>query len=345
MALRDYQYLRNTYFFLHEFYRANLPDFRALNEGAQFSPESFVDVNALEVYVNDFNTNNDAETYAKPGAAWVDPSDTLGTAEIQCFNGAGTRLQNSGCFETGTWELLDPDEDYTIVAEAGYLILERPVSEGYALAVRFRTLDPSFDGLFSVKLLVSPRPRAIVCSSNSSKRAMRDPASQLGVWNGKTSIELPRVLALGANLTPETLRVDIVKEVSGQEDQPSQSGSAYIGLMGLDERGQDPGSPPDRIIDADYIGLDDIRGHLIFPDQRPFDPRAPSYRGRINDVIPEVYDSQQQRDQTEASRYKILVRASSSEQRIRLGGVFGGVRPETVEVRLNGRGLTRGDGL
>ena len=36
------------------------------------------------------------------------------------------------------------------------------------------------------------------------------------------------------------------------------------------------------------------------------------------------------------------MRASSSEQRIRLGGVFGGVRPETVEVRLNGRGLTRG---
>ena len=33
---------------------------------AQFSPESFVDVNALDVYVNDFNTNNDAETYAKP---------------------------------------------------------------------------------------------------------------------------------------------------------------------------------------------------------------------------------------------------------------------------------------
>ena len=36
------------------------------------------------------------------------------------------------------------------------------------------------------------------------------------------------------------------------------------------------------------------------------------------------------------------MRASSSEQRIRLGGVFGGVRPETVEVQLNGRGLTRG---
>ncbi len=342
LALRDYQYLRNTYFFLHEFYRANLPDFRALNEGAQFSPESFVDVNALEVYVNDFNTNNDAETYAKPGAAWVDPSDTLGTAEIQCFNGAGTRLQNSGCFETGTWELLDPDEDYTIVAEAGYLILERPVSEGYALAVRFRTLDPGFDGPVQRETA-----RLISASGDSLQLKLikaRNARPGFPTWNleWKNVYRIASGFGAGRKFDPRTLRVDVVKEVSGQEDQPSQSGSAYIGLMGLDERGQDPGSPPDRIIDADYIGLDDIRGHLIFPDQRPFDPRAPSYRGRINDVIPEVYDSQQQRDQTEASRYKILVRASSSEQRIRLGGVFGGVRPETVEVRLNGRGLTRG---
>ncbi len=342
LVIRDYQYLRNTYFYLHEFYRANLPDFRALNQGAQFSAESFVDVGALEVYLNDFNTNNDAETYAKPGVAWVDPSDTLGTSEIQCFNGAGTRLQNSGCFETGTWQLLDPDEDYTIVAEAGYLILERPVIESYALAVRYRTLNPNFDGPVQRETA-----RFVTDSADSLELKLikaRNARPGFPTWNleWKNVYRIASGFGPGRKFDSKTLRVDIVKEVSGQEDQPSQSGSAYIRLMGLDERGQDPGSPADRIIDADYIGLDDIRGHLIFPDQRPFDPRAPSYRGRLQDVIPEIYDSQQQRDQTESSRYKIRVRASSSEQRIRLGGVFGGVRPETVEVRLNGRGLTRG---
>ncbi len=342
VSIRDYQFLRNTYFFLHEFYRANLPDFRALNRGAQFSAESFVDVNALEVYINDFNTNNDAETYAKPGAAWVDPSDTLGTAEIQCFNGVGNRLQNSGCFETGTWELLDPDEDYTIVAEAGYLILERPVSESHALAVRYRTLDPAFAG--PVQRETSRLSAASGDSLQLKLIKARNARPGFPTWNleWKNVYRIASGFGAGRKFDPRTLRVDIVKEVPGKEDQPSQSGSAYIGLMGLDERGQDPGSPADRIIDADYIGLDDVRGHLIFPDQRPFDPRGPSYRGRLQDTIAEIYDSQQQRDQTEASRYKILVRAASSEQRIRLGGVFGGVRPETVEVRLNGRGLARG---
>ncbi|SVD14766.1 uncharacterized protein METZ01_LOCUS367620, partial [marine metagenome] len=60
LEIKDHQYIPNTYFFLHEFYRANLPDFRRLLEGAQFGPENFVDIKRLEVYINDFNTNNDA---------------------------------------------------------------------------------------------------------------------------------------------------------------------------------------------------------------------------------------------------------------------------------------------
>jgi cell surface protein SprA len=343
LSIKDYQYQRNTYFFLHEFYRANLPDFRKLNEGAQFGSASFVDVNQLEIYINDFNTNNDAENYAVAGAAWVDPSDTLGTSEIQCFNAAGTRIENSGCFETGTWRRLDPDQEYTVVAEAGYVIMERPVSEAHALAVRYRTIDPTFDGP------VQRETARLTANANSDSLQLklikaRNARPGFPTWNleWKNVYRIASGFGAGRKFDPKTLRIDIVKEIPGQENQPSQNGRAYIQLLGLDERGQDPGSPADRVVDADYIGLDDIRGHLIFPDQRPFDARSPTYRGKLQENIPEIYDSQQQRDQIEASRYTLLVRASSSEQRIRLGGVFGGVRSETVEVRLNGRGLTRG---
>ncbi|MFT5086789.1 MAG: cell surface protein SprA [Planctomycetota bacterium] len=343
LTIKDYQYQRNTYFFLHEFYRANLPDFRKLNEGAQFGSASFVDVNQLEIYINDFNTNNDAENYAKAGAAWVDPSDTLGTAEIQCFNAAGTRIENSGCFETGTWRRLDPDQEYTVVAEAGYVIMERPVSEAHALAVRYRTLDPTFDGPVqreTTRLTTSAELDSLQLKLIKARNAR--PGFPTWSLEWKNVYRIASGFGAGRKFDPKTLRIDIVKEIPGQENQPSQNGKAYIQLLGLDERGQDPGSPADRVVDADYIGLDDIRGHLIFPDQRPFDALSPAYRGKLQENIPEIYDSQQQRDQIEASRYTLLVRASSSEQRIRLGGVFGGVRSETVEVRLNGRGLTRG---
>ena len=145
LQLKDYDYIRNAYFFLHEFYRTHLRDFRSLLDGVQFGAENFVDISRLEVYINDFNTRNDAELFARPGTAWVDPSDSLST--IECFDAAGNRLRNSGCFEEGTWHRLDPDDDYAVVAEAGYIILNRPVSNPYAMAVHFKTRAQDFDGV------------------------------------------------------------------------------------------------------------------------------------------------------------------------------------------------------
>ena len=340
LQLKDYQYIRNTYFFLHEFYRAHLPNFRRLLDGPQFGPENFVDISRLEVYINDFNTRNDAELFAKPGVAWVDPSDSLST--IECFDSAGNRLRNSGCFEEGTWHRLDPDEDYDILAEAGYIILNRAVSAPHAMAVHFKTRAPDFDGTLQRE---TARLNAGAESDSLHLKLIKARNARPGfpTWNleWKNVYRIASGFSTGRRFDPKTLQVDIAKEVPGQEDQLSQQGRSYLQLLGLDERGKDPGSAPDRVIDADYIGLDDIRGHLIFPDQRPFDPRSDKYRGLLDESVPAIYNEQQQRAQIEASRYKILVRAASSEQRIRLGGIFGGVRPQTVEVQLNGRPLTR----
>ena len=340
LQLKDYQYIRNTYFFLHEFYRAHLPNFRRLLDGPQFGSENFVDISRLEVYINDFNTRNDAELFAKPGLAWVDPSDSLST--IECFDSAGNRLRNSGCFEEGTWHRLDPDEDYEVLAEAGYIILNRAVSDPYAMAVHFKTRAPDFDGTLQHE---TARLNAGAESDSLHLKLIKARNARPGfpTWNleWKNVYRIASGYSTGRRFDPKTLQVDIAKEVPGQEDQLSQQGRSYLQLLGLDERGKDPGSAPDRVVDADYIGLDDIRGHLIFPDQRPFDPRSDKYRGLLDEPVPAIYNEQQQRAQIEASRYKILVRAASSEQRIRLGGIFGGVRPGTVEVQLNGRPLTR----
>ena len=340
LQLEDYRYIRNTYFFLHEFYRTHLLDFRSLLDGAQFGSENFVDISRLEVYINDFNTRNDAELFAKPGTAWVDPSDSLST--VECFDAAGSRLRNSGCFEEGTWHRLDPDDDYAVVAEAGYIILNRSVYDSHAMAVHFKTRAPDFDGALQHE---TARLNASAESDSLHLRLIKARNARPGfpTWDleWKNVYRIASGFSTGRRFDPKTLQVDIAKEVPGQEDQLSQKGRSYLQLLGLDERGKDPGSAPDRVIDADYIGLDDIRGHLIFPDQRPFDPRSNKYRGQLDEPVPAIYDEQQQRAQIEASRYKILVRAASSEQRIRLGGIFGNVRPETVEVQLNGRPLAR----
>ena len=128
----------------------------------------------------------------------------------------------------------------------------------------------------------------------------------------------------------------MLKEIPGEEPQPSQGGRSYLQILGLDERGQDSGSRPDRLIDKDYIGLDELRGHLIFPARTPFNPTEAEDPGSrlLKDKIPRIYTSQQQRDKDEASRYTIEVRSSSTQQRINLGQ---GVLQETIEVRLNGQ--------
>ena len=210
------------------------------------------------------------------------------------------------------------------------------------MAVHFKTNAPDFDGTLqqeTARLKVGAESDSLYLKLIKA----RNPRPGFPTWNleWKNVYRIASGFSTGRRFDPKTLQVDIAKEVPGQEDQLSQQGRSYLQILGLDERGKDPGSAPDRVIDADYIGLDDIRGHLIFPDQRPFDPRSDKYRGLLDEPVSAIYDEQQQRAQIEASRYKILVRAASSEQRIRLGGIFGGVRPETVEVQLNGRPLTR----
>jgi len=319
-VIRDWQYVRSTYFFLDEVYRDRLMDFRKLDQGVpediRNAPDDFVDPSTLEVYVNDFTTNNDAEQLAKEGVAWA------------AFD---QPREESGWVERGSWHRLDPDDDYTLVGELGYLILRRPVQERHALAVIYRTVDGRRFGSKDGNLLQLKLVKA------------RDARPEFPTWN----LEWKNVYRIATGFSPgrkfdlNSLDVQILKEIPGQEPEPSQDGVSYLRIFGLDRRGKDPNSPPDRIIDKDYVGLDDIRGHLIFPDQTPFHPRHPDYQA-LQDTIPEIYISQQQRDLVEASRYLIQVRSSSTEQRISLGGVLGGVRSETVEVRLNGRPLERG---
>ena len=311
LSLKDHQYLRNTYFFLDGFYRDNLPDYRLLAQGQQIRNEDVIDANSLQVYVNDFNTNNDAELLAKEGVARADFSDLR---------------EESGWVERGTWHRLDPDNDYTVVLGAGFLVLNRMVQERHALAVTYRTQDGRQFGDGQSDPLQLKLIKA------------RDARPDFPTWDleWKNVYRIATSYSPGRKFDPATIEVQVLKEIPGEEPQPSQGGRSYLQILGLDERGQDPGSRPDRLIDKDYIGLDELRGHLIFPARTPFNPTEAEDPGSrlLKDKIPRIYSSQQQRDKDEASRYTIEVRSSSTQQRINLGL---GVIPETIEVRLNGQ--------
>ena len=322
VEIRDYEYVRNQYFFLDEIYRERLTDFSELNTGvpSDFEPNDQIDPQSLQVFINDFNVNNDSEQLARPGVASTDPSQSTNVA--------------TGFSEVGTWHRLDPDNDYGLVSELGYITLRVAVQDRHALAVTYRTAGGQQVG----------RVPAAPDSLRLRLIKARDARPEFPTWDleWKNVYRIVRGYSRGRLFDEDKIRVEILKEVPGTEPENSQGNKTYLQLMGLDRHGQDPGTRADQIIDADYVGLDGIQGVLIFPDLRPFDPVDPKYNV-LGTKIPEVYDKQQQRDQIEASRYIIQVINSSGQQRISLTqGRLASIDVESVDVRLNGKRLTRG---
>ena len=320
LTISDYAYLRNTYFFLDHVYRDRLDDFRKVASGspADLVPADIIDEATLQVYVNDFNVNNDAVDQAQAGVAYVDLDN---------------RIDGAGLDEKGTWTLLDPDDGYTLVKEFGYIILRAAVQERHALAVRYRTRGGRvFGGGAPGEELLLKLIKA------------RDARPEFPTWNleWKNVYRIVRGFSRGRQFEVDKIRVEVLEDVPGREPQASQGGKNLLQIVGLDEHGQDPGTAPDQIIDADYIGLDPSRGILIFPDLKPFDPQSPKY-DRLSPRVPEIYDKHQVRDQREASRYLIQVVNSSAQQRINLSrGRLANIDPKSVEVTLNGKRLVRG---
>jgi len=320
LEIRDHLYLRNTYFFLDGVYRERLSDYHeaASARPSDYNPDDAIDINSLQVFINDFNTNNDPEQRAEPGVARVDLS---------------AAVEQSGFVERGTWHLLDPDEDYSVVPQLGFVVMRRQVNDREALAVSYRTVGGQQFGV--------PVRAAEEDSLQLKLIKPREARPGFPTWDfeWKNVYRISTGFNQGRQFEADKIRVQILKEVAGREPEGSQKGKSYLQIMGLDLHGQDPGTPPDQIIDADYVGLDELRGTLILPDLRPFDPQNPKYQG-LDEKIPEIYESQQQREQVEASRYIIQVISSSGQRRISLQQL--GVNTESVEVRLNGQGLQRG---
>lgn len=232
ITVRDFDYLRNTYFFLDHVYRDRLPDFRAV---ASTSPpdlvrDDIIDENSLQVYVNDFNVSNDARQQAQPGKAYVDP-----------------RLpeKETGSSEEGTWTRLDPDDDYVLVKEFGYIIMKGEVRGRHALAVIYRTVGGRQFGSRNGDRLTLKLIKA------------REPRPTFPTWDLEWNVyRIVKGFSRGRQFEVDQILVEVLEEVPGRELQASQGGVNLLQTVGLDEHGQDPGSPADQIIDADYIGLD-----------------------------------------------------------------------------------------
>ena len=324
--LRDYQYIKNTYFFLDDIYRSA---FQAQAQGQQtLNPADLVADESVEVWINDFNSYNDIEKSALPAVAYAflqqqGLADTLNTRNVR------------GGKEQGQFHKLDRSE-FQVYAN-GYIILNQPLSDAWALATAYRTQggktygkvrfvprDSSDTGLF--KLIKAQNQRPPTTASPNS-----DPTWRL-MWKN--------VYGLGGRSVEKTgFSLRVLRDVPGQEALDNQDGRSYLQILGLDRHGQTSSSPPDNLVDFDETIVDLVRGELIFPYLEPFGAQDVGATG-LKNRVPEIYNEANEVTQRERSQYSIEIKSQSRQTQFNLG--YGDVIDNSEQVRLNGRLLRRG---
>jgi len=255
--IRDIDFKRRTYYFIDERYRQS---FSVRDEnGYRVAPED--SVRLIQVYVSGRLTMTNQAKLVN-ASAYLDPP---------VYDSDGVMIQGSdaGEFVEGKFKYLESDEFY-VNQKFGYIVLDAPLQEDDILAVYYETENQDGE-IKTIGRLDSDVPKLRLLKRQQELiPEILDNPSQWGTWQ----YEWRNVYSLGqTDIEPDNFELKIYRLRSeGEHAEINENGTPYIQLLGLDRRGLDPGSEPDRLVDIDYALIDFKRGELIFPDQYPFAP-------------------------------------------------------------------------
>lgn len=250
-TIEDYEYLQGKFFFL-------------------IDPNGWPIVDRLSsvnVYVDDRNGLNNLEQQAVPGYATL-------TGE---YDGVLSSMR-----AMGNWELLDPNDDYSIQHNlyAGYPILilsdgrtmDGSMVEALAVSYQYtengtlRTVGGSRGSQPDSLVLKLIRPAEGMGGSNPLDLSQ-------GSFAATRVLELRNLYDLGNRLDPDRLAVVIRHKGShgGVTDPDVKGPFTYLQILGLDlytESGDTQVPGPDARVDAGRLDYDS--GYLIFRELHPF---------------------------------------------------------------------------
>jgi hypothetical protein len=294
----DIEPLLGTYYFLDQAYRSRFEERSVARE------DSIV---AIGVYIDDSRYENDAEMAAIPDAvAYFDPDNPT--------------PEDSRETHKGSFHELNSDQ-YYISRALGVLALNFSLGPTDVLGVVYTTA-----GGRTVGHLPAPSDSTLVMKLIKPK----DPRPADATWR----YELRNVYYLGArNIPAEGFNVKIFLDRPSGEDDYTQNGADFLQLLGLDQWGELPGTPPDGKIDLNenYVNL--ARGELIFPDLEPW----------LNPALTEqvaMYDEIDRQTLVRTSRYYLEISLSTRQSSFTLPAQ--NLLEGSDVVTLNGRRLVRG---
>jgi len=333
-TFEDVDLVRDQYFFLDNMYRDNYPIYSG-NFIHQLPARTISDI---EVY-RSVNPRL-AEVYYEGVAVYDEELDNFvpaipvgvtGTAyasavsEIYEQYSAEDNLENA---EIAYFEALDPDNDYDVDPNLGYIRLKSSAQDDQIIAVAYILNDGTRIGSFSpagsqvvLKLLKPATPNPDDPTWDLSWRHV--------YWTGTMDISFSN---FGLTMYRGT-----------QKKETNEAGTNLLEVFGLDHFSSDGSSNPDGIIDSLFINKK--YGELHFPDLRPFDPEGYTLDGTPVIAVldsglsnPNLYNLLPDGDVSIESYFNFESEYVSASGDINLGiNVLEG----SEEVYLNGRQLKK----
>ncbi|MCK4596428.1 cell surface protein SprA, partial [bacterium] len=231
----------------------------------------------------------------------------------------------------GMFNELEEEVSYTVDRRSGYITMKTSLQEGHVLAVRYTTKSDSLwwdelvppDTSFNLKLIKPNNPTP-------------DDSTWVLEWKNVYDLRTRNIQ------NTKDFHVKIYREIPSQPSQTTQEdGTPLLQIFGLDVHDLSGAMNPDDEVDLDRYLVDLVRGEIIFPDHRPFDPQQPIYADKeLQQKISAIYDSDDNRAKTDSSRYYIKVEFVNKKTTYSLG--YMNIIEGSVEVAANGERLQEG---
>ena len=275
------------------------------------------------------------EPHSKGNLAYNNERETMDTAK-------------SGRVEVGRFVRLQPDIDYVLHPETGFLTFKTQIQEQDVIAVAYRrandlgSSNPDDDYFFGEFV------GSDTSSTNKLVLKLVKPQNLQPQYKEAWKLQLRNIYAIGGRgVNQEGFKLDIQYQLPGSEPQIeliTQTGSVpLLNAFGLDLVGAGNSAGKDGNFDF-LIGRTIIpeTGEIIFPTLQPFGVNLPAALGGNDSLkFQAVYDTSANIAKNQGSRDRFVIKgkySASSSSVFNLGMV--GIVENSVKVTLGGRELT-----
>lgn len=329
--IQDYDYRKNLYFFIHEWFRNGstetveesgftlaIPSYYPLINGLH--PIGNVVVRNFELYKIDASNNPQAD----PGIAYIDPTNTESFAD-KSKEGAFIRLERGS--------------DYSVNEDLGFIRMQSSL-QNEIIGAHYQLVD-RVTGQLIIEIGQG------VSSDNSNLILKMIKAQSSHPNHPSWDLMFKNVYSMGAtNIDAQSLEVAIIDNFSTPISDRTDSGNTFLNLFGLDNFNQSGAQSPDEVIDFNNPNIVNLMsGEIHLPALLPFVSAESIEGGNENSTLSsflqqgKMYTTSNRTEYTGDARFTINANYTNPKSTISLGFTL---VEGSEEIFSNGEKLERG---